>query len=94
MVASLEWHDLLDKADERTRTGDDHSLAHAYVEAHATRPKQLHRERKDIPRDTPGWRPWAELWDVQCTAGGIFEARRNPPDSEEDSDEAGENPAD
>ena len=40
MVARFEWYDLLDKADERTRTGDDHSLAHAYVEAHATRPKQ------------------------------------------------------
>lgn len=94
MVTSFEWYDLLDKADwadECARTGNDHSLADAYVEAHATRRKQLHREWTDLPRDTSGWRPWAELWDVQFIAEGIFEAWRNPPGSEEDSDDEGEN---
>lgn len=91
MVACFEWYDLLDKADECARNGNDHSLAHAYVEAHAARRKQLHREWTDLPRDTPGWRPWAELWDVQFIAEGIFEAWRNPPGSEEDSDDEGVN---
>lgn len=26
-----------------------------------TTPRQMHREWTDLPRDTPGWRPWAEL---------------------------------
>ena len=92
MVASFEWYDLLDKADECARTGNDHSLAHAYVEAHAARRKQLHQEWTDLPRNTPGWRPWAELWGVQYIAEGIFDAWRNPPGSEDDSDEEGGGP--
>ena len=92
MVASVELYDRLDKADECARTGNDHSLAHAYVEAHAARQKQLHREWTDLPHDTPGWRHWVGLWDVQYIAEGFFDAWRNPPGSEDDSDEEGENP--
>ena len=72
--------------------GDDHSLAHAHVEAHVARQKQLHQEWTDLLRDTPGRRLWAGIWDVQYIAEGFFDAWRNPPGSEDDSDEEGENP--